>query len=67
MIELSRSLAQAFLATVPLLQSLGEADIDRVADMVTSVSYVDGDVIMKQVRSHSHFPPFHWRFLRFCG
>ena len=39
---------KTFLATVPLLNSMGPTDIDRVADMVTSVAFADGDVIMRQ-------------------
>jgi len=37
-----------FLATVPIINTLAEVDIDRLADMVTSVSFADGDVIMAQ-------------------
>ena len=37
-----------FLATVPIINTLAAVDIDRLADMVTSVSFADGDVIMAQ-------------------
>ena len=37
-----------FLATVPIISTLAAVDIDRLADMVTSVSFADGDVIMAQ-------------------
>ena len=37
-----------FLAKVPLLSTMAATDLDRVADMVTAVTFADGDVIMQQ-------------------
>ena len=41
---------KAFLATVPLLASLAPMDLESMAQMVTAVTFKDGDVIIEQVR-----------------
>lgn len=38
----------AFLASVPLLSKLPKADLERLVDMVTAVTYAEGDIIMAQ-------------------
>ena len=37
-----------FLATVPLLAEMAATDLDRVADMVTAVTFADGEAIIEQ-------------------